>query len=67
MPVDKERLTMLVMVGARIDMDCLSMDVGMGSSSHCLVGACRMSLVISLTSAKRNCRKEGGVLVGCGK
>ena len=58
MPVDKERLTMLVIVGARIDMDCLSMDVGMGSSSHCLLGDCRTSLVISLMSAKRNCRKK---------
>jgi len=66
-PVDKERLTMLVMVGARIDMDCLSMDVGMGSSSHCLLGDCRTSLVISLMSAKRNWRKEGGVLGGCGE
>jgi len=58
---------MLVMVGARIDMDCLSMDVGMGSSSHCLLGDCRTSLVISLMSVKRNCRKEGGVFGGCGE
>ena len=67
MPVDKERLTILVIVGARIDIVCLSMDVGMESSSHCLVGACRTSLVISLMSAKRNCRREGGVLEGWGK
>jgi len=66
-PVDNERFTILVIAGARVDMHCLSMDVGMGSSSHCLVGACRTSLVISLTSAKRNCRKEGGVHGGCEK
>ena len=66
MPVDKERLTMLVMVGARIDMDCLSTDIGMGSSSHCLLGDWRTSLVISLMSAKRNWGKEGGVPGGCG-
>ena len=37
-PEDRDRLTMLVIVGARMEIDCLRRDVGMGSSSHCLVG-----------------------------
>jgi len=45
---------MLAMVGARIEMDCLRMDVGIGSSSHCLVGDWRTSLVISSELVKRN-------------
>lgn len=59
-PDDRERLTMLVMVGARTEMDNLSMDKGIGSSSHCLLGDCRTSFVISSTSVKRNCAREGG-------
>ena len=52
------------MTGAKTDIDCLRMDVGIGSSSHCLVGDCRMSLVISSESVGRNSRKGGGVTDG---
>ena len=38
-PVDKERLIMLVMVGASRSVHCLSRRVGMGSSAHVLEGA----------------------------
>ena len=37
--VDKERLIMLVMVGASRSVHCLSRRVGMGSSAHVLEGA----------------------------
>ena len=53
-PDDRDKLTISVIVGARTDMDCLSRNVGIGSSSHCLVGDCRTSLVISLMSVERN-------------
>ena len=66
-PVDKERLTMLVMVGARTDMDCWRMEVGIGSSSHCLGGDCRTSLVISSMSVGRNTVRGAGVQEGFGK
>jgi hypothetical protein len=63
-PEDRDRLMMLVIVGARTEMDCLRRDVGIGSSSHCLVGDCRMSLVISLMSVGRNSVSFGGVQGG---
>ena len=38
LPVDKERLIILVMMGTRIDEQSFSKEVGIGSSSHCLFG-----------------------------
>jgi len=38
LPVDKERLIILVMMGTRIDAQSFSKEVGTGSSSHCLLG-----------------------------
>ena len=38
LPVDKERLTIFVMMGPRIDAQSFSKKVGIGSSSHCLLG-----------------------------
>ena len=60
-PEDRDRLTILVIVGARTEMDCLSMDVGIGSSSHWLVGNCRTSFVISSMSEGRNAVSGGGM------
>lgn len=55
------------MVGAKIETHCLRIAVGMGSSSHCLVGDLRMSLVISVTSVGRKWSSDGGLRVGRGK
>ena len=52
------------MTGAKTDVACLRMDVGIGSSSHCLDGDWRMSLVISSESVGRKSRKGGGVADG---
>ena len=60
MPEDRERLTIREMTGARTDIVCLRMDVGIGSNSHCLVGDCMTSLVISSGSVGQKCRKGGG-------
>lgn len=65
-PDDSERLTIVVIVGASTEMHCLSRDVGMGSSSHCLDGDCMTILVISLMSAGRKCERIGGFRVGFG-
>ena len=65
-PEDRDRLTMLVIVGARMEIDCLRRDVGngMGSSSHCLVGDCMTSLVTSSMSVGRSSVSFGGDLGG---
>ena len=54
-PVDKERLIMLVMVGASRSVHCLSRRVGMGSSAHVLEGAdaIRSETVLIGTLSKR--------------
>src|SRR6218665_2961193 len=42
LPLDKERLTIFVMTGIRMDAQSFSKVVGIGSSSHCLLGrGCR--------------------------
>mgnify|MGYP006358166955 FL=1 len=46
-PVAKDVLTMLVMVGASTDRHFLSMVVGIGSRSHCLLGLELMRRTIS--------------------
>ena len=38
LPVDKERLTIFVMMGKRMDAQSFSEEVGIESSSHCLLG-----------------------------
>ena len=38
LPVYKERLIILVIMGIRIDAQSFSKEVGLGSSSHCLLG-----------------------------
>ena len=63
-PEDRDKLTISVIVGAMTDMDSLRRNVGIGSSSHCLVGDCRTSLVISLMSVRRNPASFGEVRGG---
>ena len=67
MPDDSDRFTMFVIVGARTEIHCLTMDVGTGSSSHCLEGDCSTNLVISSVEASRNSESSAGVPDGCGK
>jgi len=38
LPVDKERLIILVIMGTRIDAQSFSKEVGIGSSLNCLLG-----------------------------
>ena len=59
-PEDRERLMMLVIIGASTEIDCLTRDVGIGSSSHCLEGDCRTSLVISSMSVGQSSVSFGG-------
>ena len=53
-PVDSDRLMMLVIVGARIVTHCSRREAGIGSSSHCLFGAWRISFVVSSVVVGRN-------------
>lgn len=68
-PVDKERLTMLVIVGSRMDEHCFNRAVGMGSRSHCLSGHWLRSLEISSVVTGRKVDRVGGVKGGseCGE
>ena len=47
--VDKERLSILVIMGARIDARPFSREVGIGSSLHCLLGRDCNRLYISVS------------------
>ena len=38
LPVDKEKLTIFVTMGTMMDAQSFSKEVGIGSSSHCLLG-----------------------------
>lgn len=65
-PVDKDKLTILVIVVAKTGRHFFRRAVGNGSRSHCLSGDCFTMLDISLTVA---CRKESnteGVVTGPG-
>ena len=46
-PVDRDRFTMLVIAGARMSTHCLTREVGIGLSWHCLSGDSMMSFLIS--------------------
>ena len=65
-PETSDRLTMLVMVGARTGRHFFKREVGSGSSSHCLSGADRMSPVISSTVAGVKDEKVAGAHGGSG-
>ena len=65
-PVASERLTILVIVGARTCKDFFNRAVGIGSRSHCLSGADLISRVISSTVAGLKQEKTAGVDGGLG-
>ena len=46
-PVDRERLTMIVIIGRIVAETCFSRKMGIGSRSHCLLGEACKSLTIS--------------------
>ena len=52
-PVERLRLAMRVITGARIWQRCLSSEVGMASRPHCLLGQSLISLIISSSVAGR--------------
>jgi len=60
-PDERERLTILVNVGSRIGRDFLRSQVGMGSSSHCLLGESEISLKSSSSEVGAKVAKSGGV------
>ena len=64
--MDRERFTMVVIIG-RIDAEtCFRRKVGIGSRSHCLLGEACKSLAISSIDAERNDDKTLGVRGGGG-
>ena len=63
-PVESDKLTMLVIVGAIMDKICLRRYVGIGSRSHCLFGASFMNLVTSSIVAGLKKVKGVGILGG---
>jgi len=66
-PVASEMLTILVMVVARTGRHCLSKEAGIGSKSHCLLGADWMRQVISSTVAARKDKSLAGAEGGSGE
>ena len=53
-PVDRERLTMVVIIGRIVAETCFRRKMGIGSRSHCLLGEICKSLVISSIDAGGN-------------
>ena len=51
MPVDRERFTMVVIIGSIVAETCFSKKVGIRSRTHCLLGEACKSLAISLIDA----------------
>ena len=50
-PVDRERLTMVVIIGRIVAETCFKRKVGIGSRLHCLLGEACKSLAISSIDA----------------
>ena len=53
-PVDRERFTMVVIIGRIVAETCFMRRVGIGSSSHCLLGEACKSFAISIIDAGGN-------------
>ena len=52
-PVDRESLTMVVIIGRIIAEICFRRKVGIGSRSHCLLGeACKSSAISSIDAGE---------------
>jgi hypothetical protein len=66
LPEASDILTMLVMVGARTGKHFFKREVGIGSRSHCLSGADRISRIISSTVAGVKDEKVAGAHGGSG-
>ena len=63
-PSDSERLTILVITGPSSVKQCLSREVGIGSSSHCLLEDEKMRSCISETDAGWKLKSFGGGVGG---
>jgi hypothetical protein len=64
-PDDKDKLTILVMVGRRAGRQALRSQVGIGSRSHCLLGEFMMAVWTSFSVAGEKMEKSGGADGGC--
>ena len=53
-PVDRERLTMVVIIGRIVAETCFRRKVGIGLRSHCLLGEACKSLAISSIDGGEN-------------
>ena len=62
-PVDRERLTMVVIIGRIVAETSFRRNVGIGSRSHCLLGEACKNLAISLIDEGGN---DDNTLVGRG-
>ena len=60
-PVDRERFTMVVIIGRIVAESCFSWKVGIGSRSHSLLGEACKSLAISSIDARGNYDNTLGV------
>ena len=63
-PVDRERFTMVIIIGKIVAETCFRRKVGIGSRSHCLLGEACKSLAISSIDAGGNDDKTLGVREG---
>ena len=63
-PVRKERLTMVVIIGRIVAETCFRRKVGIGSRSRCLLGEACKSLAISSIDARGNGDNTLGVRGG---
>ena len=63
-PVDRERLTMVVIIGRIVAENCFRRKVRIGSSSHCLLGEACKSLAILSIDAGGNDNNTLGVKGG---
>ena len=61
-PVDRERLTMVVIIGRIVAPTCFRRKVGIESKSHCVLGEACKSLAISSIDAGGNDDNTLGVL-----
>lgn len=67
LPVDSDKLTMFVIVGARTGRHFFNSDIGSGSRSHCLSGRRRMMVDISSAVASGKVSNAVGAVAGAGK
>ena len=58
---DRERFTMVVIIGRIVEETCFRRKVGIGSRSHCLLREACKSFAISSTDAGKNDDKTLGV------